>query len=62
MQERDEPPDVASSYRQDFDACLRRLEKTLSVTVRDGTNGRCRGGGRERSPAVAQSPNAAPTH
>jgi len=42
--------------------CLRRLEKTLSVTVRDGTNARGRGGGRARSPAIAQSPNAAPAH
>jgi hypothetical protein len=45
-----------------YTVCLRRLEKTLSVTVRDGTNGWCRGGGRARSPAIAQSPNAAPAH
>jgi hypothetical protein len=47
---------------QPLSLCLRRLEKTLSVTVRDDTNARCRGGGRARSPAIAQSPNAAPVH
>ena len=45
-----------------YTVCLRRLEKTLSVTVRDDTDARGRGGGRARSPAIAQSPNAAPVH
>jgi hypothetical protein len=53
---------LAGIFRQSNigERCLRRLEKTLSVTVRDGTDGWCRGGGRARSPQPAQSPNAAP--